>query len=213
MLYRQWCNVLHVSWTDLWIWMKNKLPRNSLISKVKCVHPLSEEELWNTRTWCEIFSKLPAGSLKWPSCCLGRFFLVIFTPPMGICTSNSFIYGGMHSLWLRITKFHLLLRQHSHLKCTIAVHSESYFRGWGFLNPYSTLLWLKCARCGQKRKKPRKNSHFLYAVFKVFISFHLKTKYPIKGRGGDELIQKQKDSTSVTNVTQIQRLLFPKKHE
>lgn len=62
MLYRQRCNMLHVSWTDLWIcdeshsWRKNRLPRKGFMSKEKCVHPSSEEELWNTRTWREIFS-------------------------------------------------------------------------------------------------------------------------------------------------------------
>lgn len=98
----------------------------------------------------------------------------------------------MHSLWLRITKFHLLLRQHSHLKCTIAVHSGSYFRGWGFLNP---LFHIVVTKMHEMRAKCC--IYMLYLKFSVFSTY--KQNIPLK-EGGNELIQKQKHSTSVKNM-------------
>lgn len=171
----------HVSWTDLWIcdeshyWRKNRLPRDGFISKAKCVHPISEEELWNTRTWCEIFSKLPAGYPKWPSRCLGMGFFGHFHTSHGHLHIKSLhlwrLCDFMHSLWLRITKFHLLLRQHSHLKCTIAVHSGSYFRGWGFLNPLFHIVVTKMCKMWAKKKRTHKKESLFICCIKSFHSF------------------------------------------
>lgn len=86
--------------------------------------------------------------LKYSVCCQ----TLIRSDLPGFKTSHSFLHLSwasahqttllslcdfMRSLWLRITKFHLLLMQHSHLHCTIALHSGSYFRGLQFfLHPH-----------------------------------------------------------------------------
>lgn len=76
MLYRQWCNVLHVSWTDLWIcdqshsWRKNFRAsfRKQNVSSFIWGRALEHKNLtWN-------FQQLPAGYPKWPSVVWGGFF-------------------------------------------------------------------------------------------------------------------------------------------
>lgn len=136
----------------------------------------------------------------------GEGFLVIFTPPLGICTSNSFIYGGCVTScihWLQITKFYLLLRQHSHLKYAIAVHSGSYFRGWGFLKP---LFHIVVRDAGKKEKKNTKKGHFLYAVFKVLIFFY-KTSHKRRGKMNES---KNKNTIRVLKMCSDTEIVIPK---
>lgn len=127
---------------------------------------------------------------------LPGFKTVIFTPLGHLHIKQLHLLSlcdFMHSLWLRITKIHLLLMQHSHLECTIALYSGKPFQGFAvFLH----LNFMCC--CDQNAWDVGKTKNicmFSYALLKTSLIFNLKEKNTSKNTDTTAVLKKKEAST------------------